>query len=124
MFKSKEIYVLQRKEYIEVRNQMFLIFKFSTSVELESDNVCVSVCVSVCMPQNFGAVWRLQKLLDLAEIWHTFVLWVNIWGCYNNSWKNTEVKPSALYTFDYTPQPESNGVNCQYVPEYNDFTDN
>ena len=54
MFKSKEIYVLQRKEYIEVRNQMFLIFKFSTSVELESDNVCLCICVYV--PKLWGAL--------------------------------------------------------------------
>ena len=40
------------------------IHLFSTSVELESENVCVS-------PQNFGASWTLQKWLDLAEIWHT-----------------------------------------------------
>ena len=25
----------------------------------------------MCMSQNFGARWRLQKLSDLAEIWHT-----------------------------------------------------
>ena len=59
MFKSKEIYVLQRKEYIEVRNQMFLIFKFSTSVELESDNVCVSVYLCVC-PKTLGRARDLK----------------------------------------------------------------
>ena len=40
---------------------------FSTSVELESDNVCMYVCMYVCL---FGA-WRLQKRWDLAEILHT-----------------------------------------------------
>ena len=44
-----------------------LLFLFSTSVELESDNVCMYVCLS----GNFGAAWRLQKWFDLAEILHT-----------------------------------------------------
>ena len=43
------------------------IHLFSTSVELESENVCVS-------PQNFGASWTLQKWLDLTEILHTCFL--------------------------------------------------
>ena len=38
---------------------------FSTSVELESENVCVFV------PKYIGAAWRLQKWSDLAEILHT-----------------------------------------------------
>ena len=45
--------------------------QFSTSVELESDNVCVCVCLSVCLSQKLWAAWRLQKWSDLAEIWHT-----------------------------------------------------
>ena len=36
--------------------------------------MCLCICLSVCMSQNFGARWRLQKLSDLAEIWHTYSL--------------------------------------------------
>ena len=46
---------------------------FSTSVELQSENVCVSVCV--CVRQKlWGSLWRLQKCSDLAEILHTWSL--------------------------------------------------
>ena len=87
-------------------------------------SVCVSVCQSVCLSQNFRAAWRLQKWFDLAEIWHTcplgeylgvfffifpkfwflgpgdeFFITATIWPL--NSWKDTEVEPSALRTFDY-----------------------
>ena len=52
-----------------------LLHEFSTSVELESENVCLSVCLCVCQsPQNFGEAWRLQKCSDLAEIFHTWSL--------------------------------------------------
>ena len=37
---------------------------FSTLVELESENVCLS-------PQNFRPGWRLQRLSDSADILHT-----------------------------------------------------
>ena len=86
---------------------------FSTSVELESDNVFLSVC-----PKTLG---RLQKLSDLAEICSLgeylgvfFFIFQKFWFLGPgdkfftnatigppNSWKNTEVEPSALRTFDY-----------------------
>ena len=37
-------------------------------------------CLCACLPV-FGAVWRLQKWSDLADIC-TLVPWVNIWGCF------------------------------------------
>ena len=73
----------EQEEYLlAIERKRFMLFgfaikfpKFSTSVELESDNVCLSVCLSVCLyvclSENFGAGWRLQKSFDLAEILHT-----------------------------------------------------
>ena len=60
---------LRTFDYSEDQDAWFL---FSTSVELESDNVCLqlSVCLCMCMSQNFGAAWKLQKWFVLAEIWH------------------------------------------------------
>ena len=83
----------------------------------------MSVYLSVCH-KNFRAVWRIQKLPDLAEIWHTCSLGEYLGAFFfifqkfsflgpgdeffttatvgpPNSWKDTEVEPSALRTLDY-----------------------
>jgi len=49
---------------------------FSTSVELESENVCVCVC-----PKTLGQPGDFKN----CSIWlkfGTLVPWVNIWGCF------------------------------------------
>ena len=54
---------------------------FSTSVELESDNVCMSVCMSV------RKLWgSLQKWSNLAEILHTYSLGEYL-GCFFHFFK-------------------------------------
>ena len=54
---------------------------FSTSVELESENVCLCVC-----PKYFGAAWRHQKWLDLAENFaHLFLGWISGSGFFHLS---------------------------------------
>ena len=53
---------------------------FSTSVELESDNVCLCVYLSVC-PKTLGHAGGFK----IGQIWlkfGTLVPLVNIWGCF------------------------------------------
>ena len=58
---------------------MFICLEFSTSVELESENVCVSVCV--CPPKILVQPGDLKN----GGIWLKFCTlgpWVNTWGCF------------------------------------------
>ena len=96
---------------------------FSSSVELESDNVCMYVCLS----GNFGAAWRLVYLflgqipggfffifqkfsfLGIGDEAKTFVQpgdFKNLFSNYtigtSSHLKVTEVEPSAVRTFDST----------------------
>jgi len=50
-----------------------VVMQFSTSLELESDNVCLYVCLSV---RKLWGSLQSPKWLDLAEF-GTLVPWVN-----------------------------------------------
>jgi len=52
------------------KNKRGITFFTFSQLQL-SYNLTMCVCVSVSMPKNFGAAWRAQKCLHLAEIWHT-----------------------------------------------------
>ena len=56
---------------------------FSTSVELESENVCVSVSLSVCHLKTLGDFKNGLIWLKFC----TLVPWVNTWGCFFHFFK-------------------------------------
>ena len=92
-------------------------------------SVCLCICVSVCVPKLWGAL-ETSKIIGFGwNLAHLFLGWISggVFFIFQkfwflgpgdefftiatigppNSWKDTEVEPSALRTLDYLDNVES-----------------